>query len=179
MSWRSLYKTKYKPTPAVKVQLHIINWDFIMKTINVKKQCISKPMCLFCMGKTCLMDIATPKNKWADNAWVQMAPYIIRHFIIQSYARASKLVGFNIVTNMPGCVLIKIRQNFSNNVVFYTNCRFNIKGNEQPILEVLLIESETAMRCIRKNAVEGQFDSNIYYQLYNSCNLVNAISQRQ
>jgi hypothetical protein len=53
--------------------------------------------------------IATPKIKGADNASVQMSPYIIRHFIIQSYTSSSTQVGFNIVTNVPGCVLIKIR----------------------------------------------------------------------
>jgi hypothetical protein len=98
----------------------------------------------------------------SGNALVQMAPYIIQHFIVQSYKRASKLVGFNIVTNMSGCVLIKIGQNFSNKVGLYTDCRFNIKGNGQPTVEVVLIESEIAIRCIRKNAVEGQFDSNIH-----------------
>jgi hypothetical protein len=38
---------------------------------------------------------------------------------------------------------------------------------------VLLIESEIAMRCIRKIAVEAQFDSDMYYQLHNSCTTVN------
>jgi hypothetical protein len=118
--------------------------------------------------------IAIPKIKGADNASVQMVPYIIRHFIVQAYSRASKLVGINILMNVPGCVLIKIQQNFSNKVGFYKDCRFNIKGNTQPIVEVLFIESKTAMRCIRKHAVEGQFDSDKYYQLHNSCTTVNA-----
>jgi hypothetical protein len=74
-----------------------------------------------------------------------MAPYIIWHFIVQAYARESKLVGFNIVTNVPGCVLIKIRQKFLNKIGFYKDCSFNIKGDEQPPVEVLLIESEIAM----------------------------------
>jgi hypothetical protein len=68
-----------------------------------------KPMCLFCGKKTCLMNksfglklvtsgirngfnnyklhIAKPNMKRADNASVQMAPYIIRYFIVQAYAR--------------------------------------------------------------------------------------------
>jgi hypothetical protein len=33
-------------------------------------------------------------------------------FIVQAHARESKLVGFNIVTNVPVCVLINIRQKF-------------------------------------------------------------------
>jgi hypothetical protein len=41
-----------------------------------------------------------------------------------------------------------------------------------------LIETEIAMRCIRENAIEGQFDSDIYYQLHNSCTTVNANSGR-
>jgi hypothetical protein len=122
-----------------------------------------KPMCLFCGKKTRLMNtsfglklvtssirdgfnnyklhIAKPNMKRAENASVQMAPYIIRHFIVEAYARESKLVGFNIVTNVPGCVLIKIRQNFPNKIGFYKDCSFNIKGNEQPPVEALLIES--------------------------------------
>jgi hypothetical protein len=90
-----------------------------------------KPMCLFCGGNICLMNtsfglklvtssirdgfnnyklhISKPKMKRADNMSVQMTPYIIRRFIFQAYARESKLVGFNIVTNVPGCILIKIR----------------------------------------------------------------------
>jgi hypothetical protein len=61
---------------------------------------------------------ATPKIKGADNASVQMTPYIICHLIIQSYARASNL---NTVTNMPGCVSIKIRQNFPNKIIILQN----------------------------------------------------------
>jgi hypothetical protein len=60
--------------------------------------------------------ISTPKIKGAHTAPVQMAPCIIQHFIVQSYARASNLVGLNIVTNVPGCVLIKIQHIFSNKV---------------------------------------------------------------
>jgi hypothetical protein len=89
-----------------------------------------KPMCLFCGGNICLMNtsfglklvtssirdglnnyklhISKPKMKRADNASVQMAPYITRYFIVQEYTIESKLVGFNIVTNEPGCILIKI-----------------------------------------------------------------------
>jgi hypothetical protein len=48
---------------------------------------------------------------------------------------------------------------------FYKDYSFNIKGNEQPPVEVLLIESEIAMRCIRKDAIKGKFDSDRYYQL--------------
>jgi hypothetical protein len=105
------------------------------------------------------LHIPKPNMKRADNASVQMAPYIIRHFISQAYARESKIVGFNIVTNVPGCVLIKIQQIFLNKSGFYKDCSFNIKGNEQPPVEVFLIESEIAMRCIRKDAIEGQFNS--------------------
>jgi hypothetical protein len=108
-------------------------------------------MCLFCGKKTCFMNtsfglklvassirdgfnnyklhIAKPNMKRADNASVQMAPYIIRHFIVQANARESKLVGLIIVTNVPGCVLIKIRQNFPNKIGFYKDFSFNIKGN--------------------------------------------------
>jgi hypothetical protein len=48
------------------------------------------------------LHFATPKTKGANNAFVQMEPYIIHHFIIQSYARASNLVGFNILINILG-----------------------------------------------------------------------------
>jgi hypothetical protein len=119
------------------------------------------------------LHLATPKVKGANNASVRMAPYIIRYFIIQSYARASNLVGFKIEMNVPGCVLVKIRQNFPNKFGFYKECRFNIRGNEQPPVEVVLIESEIAIRCIRKNAMEGYFESDRYYQLHNTCTTVN------
>jgi hypothetical protein len=94
------------------------------------------------------LQILKPKMKRADNALVQIAPYIIRHFIVQAYAREPKFVGFNIVTNIAGCVLIKIRKKFPNKIGFYKDCSFNIKGNGQPPVEVFLIESEIAMRCI-------------------------------
>jgi hypothetical protein len=116
--------------------------------------------------------------KRADNASVQMSPYIIRHFIVQAYAIESKLVGFNIVSNVPGCLLIKIRQNFPNKSGFYKDCSFNIKGNEQPPVEVLLIEIEIAMRFIRKDAIKVQFDSDRYYQLHHTCTTINAKNGR-
>jgi hypothetical protein len=103
---------------------------------------------------------------------------IIRHFIIQADARESKLVGFNIVTNVPRCVLIKIRQNFPNRIGFYKDFSFNIKGNEQPPVEVLLIESEIAMICIGKDAIKGQLDSDRYYQLRHTCSKINAKNGR-
>jgi hypothetical protein len=124
------------------------------------------------------LHIANPNMKGADNVLVQMAPYIIRHFIVQVYARESKLIGFNIVTNVPGCVLIKIRQNFPNKIGFYKDCSFNIKGNEHPPVEVLLIESAIAMRCIRKDAIKEQFDSDRYYQLHHTCTTINAKNGR-
>jgi hypothetical protein len=154
------------------------------------------PICLFYGGKICLMStsfglklvtssisggfnnyklhIAKPNMKRADNASVQMAPYIIWHFIVQAYARESKLVGFKFFTNVPRCVLIKICQNVPNKIGFYKDCRFNIKGDEQPPVEVLLITSEIAMRCIRKDAIKGQFDSDRYYQLHHTCTTINS-----
>jgi hypothetical protein len=124
------------------------------------------------------LHIAKPNMKRDDNGSVQMTPYIIRHFIVQAYARESKLVGLNIFNNVPGCVLIKIQQNFQNKIGFYKDFSFNIKGNEQPPIEVLLIESEIAMRCIRKDAIEGQFDSDRYYQLHHTCTTINAKNGR-
>jgi hypothetical protein len=44
---------------------------------------------------------------------------------------------------------------------------------------VILIESEIAMSCIRTNAVEGQFDGDLYFQLHNSCTTVNANNGRR
>jgi hypothetical protein len=159
-----------------------------------------KPMCLFCGKKTCLINtsfglklftssirngfnnyklhIVKPNMKRADTASVQMTPYIIRHFIVQAYGRESRLVGFNIVTNIPGCVLIKTRQNFPHKIGFYKDFSINIKGNEQPPVEVLLIESEIAMRCIRKDAIKGKFDSDRYYQLHHTCKTSNAKNGR-
>jgi hypothetical protein len=124
------------------------------------------------------LHISKPKINGADKAFVQMAPYIIRNFMLQLYARDLNFVGFNIVMNVPGCVSIKIRQHFPNKVGFYKYCRFNIKGNEQPPVEVLLIESEIAMRYIRTNAVERQFDSDRYYQLHNTRTTINAKNGR-
>jgi hypothetical protein len=39
---------------------------------------------------SCMHHISTLNIKGGDNASVQMVPYIIRHFIVQSYARASE-----------------------------------------------------------------------------------------
>jgi hypothetical protein len=80
--------------------------------------------------------------------------------------------------NVSGCVLIKFRQKNPNKIGFYKDCSFNIKGNEQPPVEVLLIESEISMRCIRKDAIEGQFNSDRYYQLHHICTTINAKNGR-
>jgi hypothetical protein len=72
----------------------------------------------------------------------------------------------------------QFRQNFPNKIGFYKYCSLNIKGNEQPPVSVLLIESEIAMRCIRKDAIEGQFDSDRYYQLHHTCTTINANNGR-
>jgi hypothetical protein len=127
-------------------QIIIINQQIAMNTTtNVEKPShttqSAKLMCSFCGETICLMNssvglnlvtssirdglnnyklhISKSKKKGADNASVQMAPCIIRHFIVQAYARESKLMGFNIVTNIPGCILIKIHQNLPNKIGFY------------------------------------------------------------
>jgi hypothetical protein len=74
--------------------------------------------------------------------------------------------------------LIKIQQKFPNEIGFYKDFSVNIKGNEQPQVEVLLIESEIAMRCIRKDAIELQFDSDRYYQLHYTCTTINEKNDR-
>jgi hypothetical protein len=132
----SKYNTNYT---NMNLHLPTINSNLSMNpTNNEKKECPSKPMCLHCGQKTCMMNtsvglklvtssicdrfnklhIAATKIKGAYNASAQMAPYIICHFIFQYYVRASNLVGFNIVTNVMGCVSIKIRQNFPNKAGF-------------------------------------------------------------
>jgi hypothetical protein len=65
-----------------------------------------------------------------------------------------------------------------NKIGFYKDCRFNIKGGEQPPVEVLLIESEITMRCIRKDSIKGKFDSDRYYQLHHTCTTINAKNGR-
>jgi hypothetical protein len=80
--------------------------------------------------------------------------------------------------NFPRWVLIRIRQNLPNKVGFYKDCSFNIKGNEQTPVEVLLIESEIAMRCIGIDTIEGQFHSDRYYQLRNTCTTINTNNGR-
>jgi hypothetical protein len=42
----------------------------------------------------------------------------------------------------------------------------------------LLVETEIAMRCIRIYAIEGQFNSDRYYQLYHTCTKINAKNGR-
>jgi hypothetical protein len=88
-------------------------------------------------------------------------------------------VGFNIITNVPGYVLIKIRRNFLHKVGFYTYYSFNIKGNGQPPVEVLLIKSEITNICIRKDDIEGRFDSDRYYQLHNTCTKISKSMHRR
>jgi hypothetical protein len=124
------------------------------------------------------LQIVKPNMKREDSASLQMAPYIIRHFIVQAYARESKLVGLNIVTNVPGCVLIKKLQKIPNKIGFYKDCSFNIKGNEQAPVEVLLIQNEIIMRCIRKDAIKGQFDNDRYCQLHHTCTTINTKNGR-
>jgi hypothetical protein len=67
---------------------------------------------------------------------------------------------------------------FPKKIEFYKDCSLNIKGNGQPPVEVLLIEIEVSMRCIRKDAIEGQLNSDLYYQLHNTCTTINANNGR-
>ena len=193
------HAAEIKNTLYYSKKLYNKSQEVIMNISNNSKK-TAKPMCLFCGQKVCLIDssvglklvtksiregfnnyklhISKPNVKGRDNASVEMAPYIIRHFIVQAYARESNLVGYNIVSNVPGCVLIKMRQNFPNKVGFYKDVRFNIKGNEQPPVEVLLIESEIALRCIRENAIEGRLNNDRYYQLPHNCTTTNVNNGR-
>jgi hypothetical protein len=43
---------------------------------------------------------------------------------------------------------------------------------------VLLIENEIAMKCIRKDAIKGHFDSDQYYQLHHTCTTINSKNGR-
>jgi hypothetical protein len=79
------------------------------------------------------------------------------HYPAFNFSGTRKRIQTSRVQHCHECTwmcLIKIRQNFLNKIGFYKDCSLHIKGNEEPSVEVLLIESEIAMRCIRKDAIE-------------------------
>jgi hypothetical protein len=103
----------------------------------------------------------------------KMAPYLKPHFIYVNYANLIYHVGSGKVTNLPSCVLEFIRDTIPDKKGIYRGRSFQLYGNQSPVREVLLMESERALRCIRTEMINKVTNLGVYYELPCDCTLQN------
>jgi hypothetical protein len=82
-------------------------------------------------------------------------------------------VGSGKVSNLPSCVLEFIRDIIPDKKVIYRGRSFQLYGNQSPVREVLLMESEGALRCIRTEMTNKVTNLGVYYELPSDCTLQN------
>jgi len=114
-----------------------------------------------------------PDNNEQRNKDDKMVPYLKRHFIVIDYAKSTYLVGSGKVTNIPSCVLEVIRNAVFDEKGIYRGRSFQLYGNSSPVREVLLMESERALRCIRTQMTNKRPNLGVYYELPCDCTLQN------
>ena len=61
------------------------------------------------------------------------------------------------MTNIPGCVLKHIRERYANTHGTFKNLIVKFHDNSQPPLEILQIESERALQCIRQPPLDNPY----------------------
>jgi hypothetical protein len=107
--------------------------------------------------------VECPDNASERNKDDKVVPYLKRHFIYINYAKSVYYVGSYRVTNIPSCVFEFIRDTVHDEKGIYRGQSFQLYGNRSPVREVLLVEGEKALRCIRtemtnKSSSEGVGD---------------------
>jgi hypothetical protein len=93
--------------------------------------------------------VQQPANASQRNKDDKMVPYLKRHFIYINYVKSMYNVWSGKVTNLPSCVLEFIRDTIPDEKGIYRGRSFQLYDNQSPVREVLLMESERALRCIR------------------------------
>jgi hypothetical protein len=74
---------------------------------------------------------------------------------------------------MPSCVLELIRDTVHDEKGIYRGRSFQLYGNQIPVREVLLMESERALHCIRTDMINRVTNLGVYYELPCDCTLKN------
>jgi hypothetical protein len=155
-----------------------------MKDSQYLRVSLKKSRCDWCMETSCIPSTGTGKEKIEHsiacgvdeyNEWVQqpdnasqrnkdekMAPYLKRHFIYINYVKLMYHVGSGKVTNLPSCVLEFIRDTIPDEKGIHRGRSFQLYGNQIPVREVLLIESERALRCIRTEMTNKVTNLGVY-----------------
>jgi hypothetical protein len=85
-----------------------------------------------------------PNNASHRNKDDKMAPYLKHHFIYINYAKSMYHMGSGKGTNLPSYVLEFMRDTIPDEKGIYRGRLFQLYGNQKPVREVLLIESERA-----------------------------------
>jgi hypothetical protein len=117
--------------------------------------------------------VQKPDNASQRNKENKMVPYLKRHFIYINYAKSVYHVGSGKVTNLPSCVLEFIRDTIPDEKGIYRGRSFQLYGNQIPAREVLLMESERALRCIRTEMKNKVTNLGAYYELPCDCTIQN------
>ena len=165
-----------------------------MKASRYSLELLGKSQCDWCMHRCCVTKssreketiehairsglsnhsiwIAKPDNAEGRNKDDMMTPYLQRHFIFIDYAKYASYVGCGKVTNLPSCVLEFIRDQVPDKKGLYRGRTLQLFGNISPVREVLLMESERALRCIR-TAHTYATNPTLYYSLPCDCTLQN------
>jgi hypothetical protein len=102
-----------------------------------------------------------------------MVPYLKRHFIYINYAKSVYYVGSGKLTNIPSCVLEFIQDTVHDKKGIYRGRSFQLYGNRIPVREVLLMESERVLHCIRTEMTNRVTNLGVYYELPCDCTLQN------
>jgi hypothetical protein len=108
--------------------------------------------------------LAEPENASERNKDDMMTPYLKRHFIFIAYAESACYVGCGKVTNIPSCVLEFIRDQVPDKKGLYRGRTYQLYVNSNPVREVLLMDSERALRCIRTE-ISNITNNGVFYEL--------------
>jgi hypothetical protein len=117
--------------------------------------------------------VQQPDNASQQNKDDKMVPYLKRHFIYINYAKSMYHAGSGKVTNLPSCQLEFIRDIIPDEKGIYRGWSFQLYGNQSPVRQVLLMESEQALRCIRNEVTNKVTNLGVYYELTCDCTLQN------
>jgi hypothetical protein len=169
--------------------------NIFMKASRYLRVSLTKSSCEWCMGGRCITTTGIGKetiensimsgvatyNNWDErpdnsserNKDDKMVPYLKHHFIYINYAKSVYYVGSGKATHIPSCVLEFIRDTVHDKKGIYRGRSFQLYGNRSPVREVLLMESERALRCIRTEMTNRVTNLGVYYELPCDCTLQN------
>jgi hypothetical protein len=117
--------------------------------------------------------VKQPDNDSQRNKDNKMVPYLKCHFIYNNYGKPMYHVGSGKVTNLSSCILEFIRDIIPDEKGIYRGRSFQLYGNQSPVREVLLMESERTLRFIRTEMTNKVTNLGVYCELPCDCTLQN------